>query len=85
LQPAYAHSLIFVAWEHDNLHRFAQQILQAYGGGASLLPASSGWDYGTIYVFHVTRPENSSKPHVTLTVQQENLGGKLTNTCPDPQ
>ena len=85
LQPAYSHSLIFVAWEHDHLHMLAKQLLQAYGEGASLLPPWPGWDYGTIYVFHVTRPENAGKPHVTLTIQQENLGGKLTNTCPGPQ
>ena len=85
LQPTFAHSLIFVAWEHDNLYRFAQQMLQAYGDGASLLPPWPGWDYGTIYVFHVTRPENGGKPHATLSIQQENLGGKLTNTCPGPQ
>jgi hypothetical protein len=84
LQSAYAHSLIFVAWEHDNLYRFAKQILQDYGGGASLLPPWPGWDYGTIYVFHVTRPQNGGEPHVTLSIQQENLGGKLTNTCPGP-
>lgn len=82
LQPAYAHALIFVAWEHDNLYRFAKQVLQAYGEGASLLPAWPGWDYGTIYLFHFTWPKNGGKPHVTLAIQQENLGGKLSNTCP---
>ena len=82
LQPAYAHSLIFVAWEHYDLRLFAKQMLQAYGDGASQLPPWPGWDYGTIYVFHITRPDNGDKPHATLNVQQENLGGKLTNTCP---
>ena len=85
LQPSFAHSLIFVAWEHDNLYRFAQQMLQAYGDGASQLPPWRGWDYGTIYVLDIARSENGGKPHVTLSIQQENLGGKLTNTCPGPQ
>ena len=84
LQPAYAHALIFVAWEHDHLHLFAKQLLQSYGEGSSLLPPWPGGDYGTIYVFHVTRPEND-KPHVTLSIQQENLGGDLSNTCPGPE
>jgi hypothetical protein len=57
-------------------------MLQAYGDGASQLPPWPGWDYGTIYVFHITRPDNGDKPHATLNIQQENLGGKLTNTCP---
>ncbi len=82
LQPAYAHSLVFVAWEHDHLYSFAKQLLKTYGEGAALLPPWPGWDYGTIYVFHVTRPQSNGKPHVTLSIQQENLGGKLTNTCP---
>ncbi len=82
LQPAYAHSLIFVAWEHDHLRLFAKQLLQSYGDGASLLPPWPSEDFGTIYVFHVTRPKNGDKPHVTLSIQQENLGGKLSNSCP---
>jgi hypothetical protein len=85
LQPSFAHSLIFVAWEHDHLYRFAQQMLQAHGEGAWQVPPWWGWDYGTIYVFHITRPENGGKPHVTLSIQQENLGGKLSNTCPGPE
>ena len=85
LQPAFAHSLIFVAWEHYDLRLFAKQMLQAYGEGASQLPQWPGWDYGTIYVFHITRPDNGDKPHAALTIQQENLGGKLTNTCPGPE
>jgi hypothetical protein len=85
LQPVYAHSLIFVAWEHDHLYSFAKQLLQAYGEGASILPPWPGWDYGTIYVFHITRPQNNGQPHVTLSIQQENLGGRLTNTCPGPE
>ncbi|MHB1795046.1 MAG: hypothetical protein ACYCPO_08770 [Acidobacteriaceae bacterium] len=85
LQSAYAHSLIFVAWEHYNLRRFAEQMLQTYGDGAAKLPAWPGWDYGTIYVFHIARPDGGGKPHATLEIQQENLGSKLTNTCPGPQ
>jgi hypothetical protein len=83
LEPGFAHSVIFVAWEHDLMYRFAQQMLRDYGEGASLLPPWRGWDFGTIYVLHVTRPENDAKPHVTLTIQQENLDGKLSNACPD--
>jgi hypothetical protein len=85
LVPAYAHSLIFVAWEHDHLYGFAKHLLKEYGEGASLLPFWPGWDYGTIYVFHVTRPEDDGQPHVTLDIQQENLGGRLTNTCPSAE
>ncbi len=82
LQPSYVHALIFVAWEHDHLRLFAKQLLQSYGDGASFVPPWAGEDYGTIYVFQVTRPKDGGKPHVTLSIQQENLGGKLSNSCP---
>ncbi len=82
LQPAYAHSLIFVVWEHDNMHLFAEQMLDKYGDGASKLADWPAGDYGTIYVFHFTRAADGGKPHVTLEIQKENLGNTLKDTCP---
>ncbi len=52
LQPVYAHSLIFVAWEHVKLHDFAVQLLQRYGTSPTQVPDWSHDDYETIYVFH---------------------------------
>lgn len=85
LQPAYAHSLIFVAWEHIYLRKFAEQMLQSYGGNLSQLPDWPNSDYETIYIFHITRPDNGGTPHATLEIQKEDLGNTLKDTCPDPR
>jgi hypothetical protein len=85
LQPAYAHSLIFVAWEHIKLYEFAKQLLQSYGTGAAQVPDWPNSDYETIYVFHITRSGNGGTPHATLEIQSENLGNTLKDTCPGPQ
>ncbi len=85
LQPAYAHALIFVAWEHIKLHEFAQQMLQSYGTGAAQAPDWPNSDYETIYVFHITRSGTDGTPRATLEIQKEDLGNTLQDTCPGPQ
>jgi len=84
LQPAYAHSLVFVAWEHIKLYQFAQQMLQSYGTTAKPLPDWPNSDYDTIYVLHITRSGVGGTPHATLDIQQEGLTN-LSDTCPGPQ
>jgi hypothetical protein len=83
LQPAYAHSLIFVAWEHIKLYDFAKQMLQSYGNAATPLPEWPNSDYDTIYVFHIVR-SGAGAPRATLDIQHEGLTN-LSDTCPGPQ
>ena len=85
LQPAYAHSLIFVAWEHIKLYEFAWQMLELYGSGPAQLPDWPNNDYETIYVFHITRSDKEGIPRATLEIQKEDLGNTLKDTCPGPQ
>ena len=85
LQPAYAHSLIFVAWEHEKLRDFAVQMLQSYGSGAAQVPEWNNDDYETIYVFHITRSGNNDTPQATLEIQKEGLSSTLSDACPGPQ
>ncbi len=85
LQPAYAHSLIFVAWEHIKLYEFARQMLQSYGTGPAQLPDWPNSDYETIYVFHITRSGKGGTLQATLEIQKEDLGNTLKDTCPGPQ
>jgi hypothetical protein len=82
LQPAYAHSLIFVAWEHIKLHDFAKQMLQSYGTGAAQLPEWPNTDYETIYMFHITRSGKDGSPRATLEIQKEDLEKTLSDSCP---
>jgi hypothetical protein len=85
LQPVYAHSLIFVAWEHIKLYEFARQMLQSYGANPAQLPEWPNSDYETIYVFHITRSGKNGVPQATLEIQNENLGSTLKDACPGPQ
>ena len=85
LQPAYAHSLIFVAWEHVMLREFAQHMLHYYGTGAAQVPEWPNSDYETIYVFHITRSGRDGTPRATLEIQKEDLGNTLSDTCFGPQ
>jgi len=82
LQPAHAHSLIFVAWEHIKLYEFARQMLESYGTAPEKLPEWLNSDYETIYVFHITRSGQDGAPHAALEIQKENLEKTLTDTCP---
>jgi len=85
LQPAYEHSLIFVAWEHLKLYDFAKQMLQSYGSAPAELPEWPNDDYETIYVFHITRSGANGTPRATLQIQKENLGATLSDSCPGTQ
>jgi hypothetical protein len=85
LQPSYAHSLIFVAWEHIYLHKFALQLLQSYGDATVRLPDWPNSEYETIYIFHVTRTGKDDTPHVALDIQTEGLSNTLSDACPGPQ
>jgi hypothetical protein len=85
LQPAHAHSLIFVAWEHLKLHEFAEQMLKSYGTSQVQLPDWPNNDYETIYVFHITRTGPNGIPQATLEIQQEGLINSLSDTCPGPK
>ena len=85
LQPSYAHSLIFVVWEHIKLREFAEEMLESYGSNAAQVPDWPNSDYETIYVFHITRSGKDGAPHATLEIQKEDLGDTLKETCPGPQ
>jgi hypothetical protein len=85
LQPAYAHSLVFVAWEHAKLRDFAVQMIKSYGTNPAQVPDWPGSDYETIYVFHITRSGQNGAPQARLEIQQEGLTNSLSDTCPGPK
>lgn len=80
--PRYAHGLIFVAWEHKMLNRFAKQMLNRYGKNPDEVPAWPTSDYGRIYVFRIRTVDG--KTELSFQVTREGLTGKLKNTCPTP-
>lgn len=80
--PAYAQSLIFVAWEHSYLNQFAQQMLKSYGEDPSAVPDWPTSDYDRIYLFKIT--QDQGKPRLAFSIEHENLNGRLSDTCPGP-
>jgi hypothetical protein len=79
-QPANAHAVIFVAWEHLLMNKFAQQMLQSYGKDPSAVPDWPNDDYDRIYVFKIK--QTSGKPELTFTVDHEQLNDSLSDSCP---
>jgi hypothetical protein len=78
LSSSYASATVFVSWEHLKLQTLAQNIMNAYGGGATV-PAWGSTDYDSIYVVRVTR--NGSAISAVFEHDYEGLNG-LPSTCP---
>lgn len=76
----YADSTIFIAWEHLNAYKFAQQMLTTYGLDPSQVPTWANDDYDMIYIFQIK--QTGGKPELTFSVQQEGLSGLLSDACP---
>jgi hypothetical protein len=53
ITPAKADATVFVSWEHSNLVKAVQSIMNAYGGGTTV-PAWISGDFDTLYVVHVS-------------------------------
>jgi len=52
ITPSKADSTIFVAWEHENLVKVVQSIMNAYGRGVKV-PAWVTGDFDSLYIVHV--------------------------------
>ncbi len=83
LEPKYAGSLIFVAWEHKFLYQFARRMLSSHGKDPSVVPQWPGTDYDTLYVLRIER--SGETPEVTFEAAKEMLDGTLSDTCPGIQ
>jgi hypothetical protein len=67
-----------VSWEHLKLQQLVQNIMNTYGGGASV-PAWGSSDYDSLYILKLTNTNGT----ITAQFQQEyeGLNGQPT-TCP---
>jgi hypothetical protein len=79
--PAYANSIIFIAWEHKYAYDFAREMLRAYGLDRAQVPAWPSDDYETLYVFRIRRAAGAV-PAMIFAVEREGLEGTLSATCP---
>ena len=79
-RPANAHALVFVAWEHLMLNKFAQQMIKRYGKDPSVVPDWPNNDYDRIYVFRITH--TGGKQELTFTMDHQHLDDSLSDSCP---
>ena len=78
LSSTYASATVFVSWEHLKLQALVQNVMNAYGGGATV-PAWGSSDYDSLYVVRLTR--NSSGISAVFEHDYEGLNGQPT-ACP---
>ena len=78
ITPTKADSTIFVAWEHVYLQRVVQNIMNHYGGGATV-PAWISGDYDTLFVVRVQYVGETI--NARFSVDRQGLNGQPT-TCP---
>lgn len=80
--PEYANSVVYVAWEHIMLNKFAENMLASYGLDPRKVPAWPNDDYDRIYIFKID--QDHGKPHLSFNVEHEGLDHSLSDTCPGP-
>lgn len=56
----YQRALIFIAWEHGELDKFAKLLVASYGGDPNRVPFWSEKDYDTIFVFRIQSQDGRS-------------------------
>jgi hypothetical protein len=78
-KPEYQHALVFVAWEHLLLDKFAQMMVKSYGGDPAQVPPWTEDDYDTIFVLRITHQNGHDT--VDFSVDHEGLNN-LGDSCP---
>jgi hypothetical protein len=73
-----ANSTIFVAWEHVQLQKVVQNIMNKHGGGV-VVPNWTTGDYDSLYVVRVNYVGTAINAQFHL--EREGLNGQPT-TCP---
>lgn len=78
ITPSRANTTTFVAWEHVQLQKVVQNIMNAHGGGATV-PAWPSGDYDSLYVVRVDYI--GSTISAQFQIEHEGLNSQPT-TCP---
>lgn len=64
LSQQYENSVIFIAWEHDNLVKVARDIMKKEGGDPKLIPKWKSSDFDSIYILKIIREGDKKKRHI---------------------
>ncbi|MEQ4923282.1 histidine phosphatase family protein [Proteus hauseri] len=78
LNKQYENSVIFIAWEHDNLVKVAKDIMKQEGGDPDLIPKWKSSDFDSIYILKIIRNSDGSK-NVLFEQRQQGLNGVSDN------
>jgi hypothetical protein len=78
-KPDYESALIFIAWEHTELDKFAKLMVASYGGDPGQVPFWSERDYDTIFVLKI-RHQNGQNT-LAFSIDHEGLTN-LSDKCP---
>ncbi|MEZ2684097.1 histidine phosphatase family protein [Proteus vulgaris] len=73
LNQQYENSVIFIAWEHDNLVKIARDIMKKEGGDPKLIPKWKSSDFDSIYILKIIR--EGDKKNVIFEQRQQELNG----------
>lgn len=80
LSSQYENSVIFIAWEHDNLVKAAKGIMKSEGGNPDEIPKWLGTDFDSIYVLRINRDNDSN----TITFEHTQQGlNNVAEICPN--
>ncbi|WP_193014775.1 histidine phosphatase family protein [Proteus sp. FME41] len=78
LSPQYENSIIFIAWEHDNLVKVARDIMKREGGDPKLIPKWKSRDFDSIYILKIIR--DGDKKSIVFEQRQQGLNG-VSDIC----
>jgi hypothetical protein len=81
-KPVYARAKIFVCWEHLYEQRSVIELLNKFGGDASVVPEWPRNDYDSLFVVKIYRTANGASS-ATFTHEYEGLNGQSA-TMPKP-
>jgi hypothetical protein len=77
-KAVYQHALIFIAWEHGELDKFAKLLVGLYGGDPSQVPFWREKDYDTIFVFTIRHQDG--RDTIAFSIDHEGLDN-LSDSC----
>lgn len=78
-KPAYQNAVIFIAWEHSLLDKFAKQLLKDKGANPAQVPEWPSKDFDTIFLIKIIH--SGANESATFAIDHEGLND-LSDNCP---
>ncbi|EGT0659669.1 histidine phosphatase family protein [Proteus mirabilis] len=79
LSEEYQNSVIFIAWEHDNLVKVVRDIMAQFGGDPKAIPKWESGDFDSIYILKIIKEADKKK---VLFEQQHQQLNDVPKQCP---